>query len=85
MSVRLSVFQGKDQDARIQGLLTGRGMQFFEAARRRLHDLYKRHTGREIENISDGDTAEYLARGEQNTIRHLQAVAEDKGWKRGKA
>jgi len=64
-----SLFAGKpkDSDHRVQGYLTDRGVEIFEAKRARLAALVKL----EPRQISDGDTIEYLARGEYQTLRYL--------------
>lgn len=62
---RASIFRNKSQ--RVQGLLTVRGSVRFEHARKRLAQL----VDRDPEHVSDGDTAEFLARGEDETRRYL--------------
>lgn len=67
---RQSIFRGKDKlHGRLQGILTPLGMARFEAARVRLARL----TGRKAKDVSDGDTIEYLARGEDETRVYLGA------------
>lgn len=49
--------------------LTIAGSKRFEAHRRRLAKL----AGWEVEAVSDADTVEFMARGEQDTIDYLKA------------
>ena len=64
------IFLNKVGGDRIQGLLTKEGSQLFEVARRRLARLAKLG----VDQVSDGDTAEFLARGEADTRRYLKEV-----------
>ena len=59
MGGRISIFPGKAGGDRIQGELTPQGSKDFEAARQRLATM----AGLPKERISDGETAEGLARG----------------------
>ena len=67
---RPSIFRGKAR--RIQGLLTKIGSAAFEQARQDLADLYVQIHGCEASGVSDGDTAEYLARGSVETRKYLE-------------
>jgi hypothetical protein len=64
---RRSIFGTKVDGARVQGVLTKPGSKKFEDARRRLGHL----AGYEPEQVSDGDTIEFLAIGERATLAHL--------------
>jgi hypothetical protein len=68
---RASIFEGKAGGDRVQGDITKRGAQQFEAARRRLTKLaeWKRPNP-----VSDADVIEFLARGEAETLRYLARV-----------
>lgn len=67
------MFRGKDRRGHwIQGILTPAGELAFELARRKLGELYAVAMGKAIENVSDGDTIEYLARGHQATRAYLE-------------
>lgn len=68
---RQSVFRGKKGGQRIQGLVTRRGGECFEGARRDLARL----TQREPTQISDADVIEFLARGTANTRDYLAGIA----------
>ncbi len=69
---RPCVFLGKDHvHARFHGSMTAIGEKNFERWRRVLGSIYREIMGREIEVISDGDTAEFLARGEPATRVYL--------------
>lgn len=65
---RPTIFVGR-KAYRFQGVLTPAGAAKFEAARARLADL----AGLEAAKASDGNTVEYLARGEKDTIAYLKA------------
>lgn len=65
---RRSIFREKAGGGRVQGLLTSEGFEHFEAARARLAKLAKR----EVDDTSDADTIEYLARGDANTKAYLK-------------
>ena len=62
------IFSGKSPQYRYQGIMSERGSAQFEAARARLAKL----AGWKADDISDGDTFEYLARGDQETRRYLR-------------
>jgi hypothetical protein len=63
-----SIFGDKSGGDRIQGILTKVGTRQFEVARARLAFLSQRKTSQ----VSQGDTAEFLARGEAATIKFLK-------------
>lgn len=60
---RPSIFRDKAGGDRVQGVITKVGSQRFEAARARLARL----DNREVEQTSDADVIEYLARGDAET------------------
>lgn len=66
-----SVFVGKvkGKEFRRQGLLTPEGSGDFELARERLAKL----VGWPPDSVSDGDTMEYLARGDKDTRAYLRS------------
>lgn len=68
---RASIFRGKQGGARLQGVITKAGSNRFEQARKRLARL----AGRDVEEVSDADTIEYLARGEAETLKVLRETA----------
>ena len=74
---RASIFRGKEDGVRIQGLITKRGGQEFEKARRELALLYQDVTGRAVKTVSDADVIEYLARGTEDTQEYLRRHAKD--------
>lgn len=65
---RDSIFREKIGGDRYQGIVTKVGAAAFERARARLAKLAER----DVAGISDADTIEYLARGEENTIAYLK-------------
>mgnify|MGYP001569180636 CR=1 FL=1 len=65
---RLSIFRDKAGGDRVQGVITKVGSAAFEAARKRLGVL----VGRPGAVVSDGDTVEFLSRGEANTLTYLK-------------
>lgn len=63
-----------DKTLWVRGILTTTGMARFEAARKRLDQLYRRifgHVASE-QGMSDADTVEYLARGERASEQYLR-------------
>ena len=68
---RVSVFRGKEDGVRVQGVLTRRGGQRFEGCRQELAALYMKVCGRGIVP-SDADVIEYLSRGNGETEHYLQ-------------
>jgi hypothetical protein len=66
---RASIFRNKEGGARVQGTLTPAGSIRFERARKTLARL----AAREVEQVSDADVVEFLARGEADTIAYLDA------------
>ena len=66
------IFVGKDMAHRVQGIMTDVGKSDFEAGRKRLAQLAG------TKSASDGDTIEFLARGEADTIAYLQRKARAK-------
>lgn len=71
---RRSIFGDKDDGVRVQGMLTKRGGQSFEWKRQELGALYERIVGRSPGTVSDGDTIEFIARGEAETRKHLEKL-----------
>jgi hypothetical protein len=71
---RRSIFGDKDDGARVQGMLTKKGGQAFEWKRQELAALYERIVGRSPGTVSDGDTIEFIARGEAETRKHLEKL-----------
>lgn len=63
----------KDKQNRLQAILTNAGMRAFDAARKRLGALYAEIMGRPSVVLSDADTIEYLARGDDGSRQYLQA------------
>jgi hypothetical protein len=63
---RLSIFP-KD-GPKVQGFLSTEGARLFERARHELTIL----AGWQGRTVSDADTIEFLARGQQNTLTYLQ-------------
>lgn len=78
---REAVFRGKVDGYRVQGVLTKRGGQMFNAARKELAAIHTKATGRIIETVSDADVIEFLSRGQAETERYLEL--QSAGWKRG--
>lgn len=70
---RASLFRGKQGGMRVQGNLTKIGGQCFEQARGRLKKLYRSVIGTNPKTVSDADTIEYLARGEDDTRKEWKA------------
>lgn len=69
---RASIFRGKADGIRVQGLLTRTGGLAFEQCRRELAGLYESVTGQPPSGVSDADVIEYLARGIPATRAYLQ-------------
>lgn len=69
---RESIFPGKINGVRIQGVLTKRGARAFEQSRKALAKVYELETGRQPPRISDADVVEYLARGEAETAEQIR-------------
>ena len=67
---RPAIFPGKTGDI-VRGGLTPIGTTKFEQARRRLAKL----AAWEVEDVSDADTIEFLALGEEATAKHLERQA----------
>jgi hypothetical protein len=68
---RQSIFRDKIGGDRVQGVITPAGSRRFEIARSKLAKL----AGREVEQVSDADVIEFLARGEANTREYLAGSA----------
>ncbi len=66
------IFEDKDPDTRFQGILTKTGGVKWAAAKKRLAAIYREVVGQPFGSISDGDVAEFLARGEANTRAYLK-------------
>jgi hypothetical protein len=66
-----AIFKDKLGGARYQGVVTAAGSTSFEMARKRLAKM----AGREVEQTSDGDVFEFLARGEDATRKYLATLA----------
>lgn len=61
------------ESLRVQGELTPEGAVAFEKARSRVSRYLRRVTGRAW-SVSDGDTIEYLARGEEAAQKAIEKV-----------
>jgi hypothetical protein len=70
---RASIFRGKENGVRVQGILTREGGKALEARRSELAKLCRKILGHKPTNVSDADVIEYLARGETGTAAYLQA------------
>ena len=64
---RRAIFRGKENGVRVQAIITKNGGRWFEEARKRLAKL----VGAQAADVSDADTVEYLARGDENTRLYL--------------
>lgn len=69
MAGRPSIFKGKENGDRVQGYISQAGSKKFEDARRRLAVLAQWS----VKAVSDADTIEYLARGDDETRKYLAA------------
>lgn len=69
---RASIFRGKANGVRVQGILTREGGKQFEAARGELAALYRAIKGVKPTVVSDADVIEFLARGQANTEAYLE-------------
>jgi len=69
---RASIFRGKEDGVRIQGLITKTGGAKFERMRRALALLYTEVVGTKPATVSDADVIEYMARGHDDTIAYLE-------------
>lgn len=68
---REAVFRGKVEGYRVQGVLTKKGGQAFEAERKKLAAFYSEVTGKVLETVSDADVIEFMARGKMETRDEL--------------
>jgi hypothetical protein len=68
---RASIFRGKENGVRYQGVITKIGALRFERQRARLARIYMEEMGRFAAVVSDADTIEFMARGEPDTRRYL--------------
>lgn len=75
---RVGIFRDKDAEYRVQGILSKRGYQAFEWARQQLQALYRSVMGVAPTVVSDADTIEFMARGEQDTTRYLEQLKRDR-------
>lgn len=66
---RPAIFTPKDGEPVRAQALTIAGSKKFEAHRRRLAKL----AGLETTQVSDADTVEFMARGERETVKYLEA------------
>lgn len=73
---RHSIFRGKKNGVRVQGIITKIGGVKFEAAREQLGLLYFRVRGENATVVSDADVIEYMARGAAETRKYLEGKAE---------
>lgn len=64
---RRSIFRPKEGGYRVQGLITKTAGKKFEEARRRLAALAQW----KVDDVSDADTTEFLARGDADTRAYL--------------
>lgn len=64
---RASIFRGKKNGKRVQGIVTFAGGREFERRRKELAELAERDVG----DVSDADTIEFLARGTAATLAYL--------------
>ena len=69
---RASIFRGKADGVRIQGVLTKAGGQAFERRRRELAKVYREVWGQPPTVVSDADVIEYLALGLDQTVAYLK-------------
>ena len=69
---RASIFRGKADGVRVQGILTKSGGEAFERSRRDLARLHRQVTKRKATVVSDADVIEYLALGEDATVAYLE-------------
>lgn len=68
---RASIFRGKGNGVRVQGLLTEKGGRALEKHRKELAAIVKEATGTRPTTVSDADVIEYLARGYMETWMQL--------------
>lgn len=71
---RASVFRGKENGVRVQGIITKTGGQMFETQRRKLSALYAAIMRRRPATVSDADVIEYMARGDGLTALYLRKL-----------
>jgi hypothetical protein len=70
---RASIFRGKEDGVRYQGVITKAASRRFERARRDLELLVTAVRGAKPSVVSDADVIEYLARGEPETRSYLES------------
>ena len=69
---RHSIFRGKMDGVRVQGILTKAAGRKFEQARKALELLVLDVRGVAPTGVSDSDVIEFLARGSADTRRYLE-------------
>lgn len=69
---RASIFRGKDDGVRVQGVLTSKGGSAFERRRRDLTRIFRQVKNRKPTVVSDADVIEFLAIGEEATVAYLE-------------
>lgn len=70
---RHSIFRGKMDGVRVQGILTKVAGKKFERSRKALEVLYREVRGESPTVVSDSDVIEFLARGPEDTKKYLEA------------
>lgn len=70
---RHSIFRGKMDGVRVQGILTKAAGKKFDQARKALEKLVVEVRGEAPTVVSDSDVIEFLARGEKDTREYLEA------------
>lgn len=68
---RASIFRGKANGVRYQGIVTSLGARKLEEHRARLRALYRSVKGHDPSVVSDADVIEFLARGDEDTRKYL--------------
>jgi hypothetical protein len=71
---RASIFRGKENGVRVQGILTRAGGKAFERRRAELAKLHRAVTGETPAVVSDADVIEFLAVGEELTRYYLKSA-----------
>jgi hypothetical protein len=73
---RVSIFGTGEKDKTdnrlwVRGNMTREGMREFNRARKALGELFRRISGRDPAAVSDADTAEFLARGVEDSTAFI--------------
>ena len=69
---RPAIFRGKDRTKPVKAYMTAHGKNKVNDARKRLAKI----VGWKAADVKDGDVVEFLARGEEDTIKYLKSTGQ---------